>query len=399
MLFRTRLPRDGRPGRNGGLQARPRDMIRLLHLSDVHLGAPLSGFGPAAEERRHAIREAFRRLPALADDWAVDAIVVAGDLFDGPRPRRSDVDVAREVLRGLAAGGRPVFAIPGNHDPAVSADSPWHTMPDVVTTMLSPRFGAPERVAVRDERLFVYGVAYDPAVEERPIDGYRRDATEGLHIVLLHAGAADHPEWTGGRGLRTTSAEIAAIDADYVALGDHHEFRPPEEFGGAPACYCGSFAAVAVDEIGPRGCAVVELERDSPPRIRLEPSPVPALRDLGCVDVSEATDELEVADRVGALLGDAAAYPVATLTGEPAFPLDAERVRESLCERFGFAMLRDETRFIDSDRMRALAAQPTVAGHVARLGLERVQAAEGEARGTAERALRLALRALEIEAP
>ena len=377
-------------------------MIRVLHISDVHLGARLGGFDAAAAERREAIRAAFRGLPARADALQVDAVLVAGDLFDGTRPSAADVDVAREVLRALASDGRPVVAIPGNHDAAHAADSPWRAMPDVVTTILEARFGDPATFTLHDgdTALHVYGIAYDPTVEPDPIGGYRRSEAPGVHVVLLHAGVADHPDWTGGASLRTTTAELAGLDADYVALGDYHGFRPPAEFGGTPACYCGSFAAVAIDEVGPRGCAVVDLEPGAPPRVRLEPSPVPALVDLGHLDVSDADDEIDVAERVGAVLGDASAHPVATLTGEPAFPLDVDRVRDAVRERYGFAVVRDETRFIDSAHVRALAGQPTIAGHVARLGLERRDAAAGEiARAEAERALRLALRALEIETP
>ena len=377
-------------------------MIRLLHISDVHLGARLGGFEGIADERREAIRSAFRRLPDRAAALEVDAVLVAGDLFDTRRPSTADVDVAREVLRALAENGCPVIAIPGNHDAAVAPDSPWRSMPDAVTTILAPRFGAPVSLDPGGGRapLHVYAVAYDPTAEPAPIAGYRRADAPGVHVVLLHAGVADHPDWTGGASLRTSTAELGGLEADYVALGDYHAFRPPAEFGGAPVCYSGSFAAVAIDEVGPRGCAVVELEPGAPPRVRLDPSSVPPLLDLGSFDVSDAADEIEVADRVGAALGDEAAHPVATLVGEPAFPLDVDRVRDAVRERYGFAVLRDETRFIDSSHVRALADQPTIAGHVARLGLERRDAAAGvEAGAEAERALRLALRALEVEAP
>jgi DNA repair exonuclease SbcCD nuclease subunit len=375
-------------------------MIRVLHISDVHLGAPLSGFGAAATGRRRAVLDAFRRLPERAAEWSVDAVVVAGDLFDSSSPERSEVDVAREVLRRLAdEGRRPVVAIPGNHDPAVDAGSPWHSMPRPVTTVLGARFGEPVTVEAAGQPLHVYAVAFDPAVEPAPLAGYRRDRREGVHLALLHASAADNPEWTGGQGLRVTTADLAGIDADYIALGDHHAFRPPGDFGGTPACYPGSFAAVAVNEVGARGCVVADLEPGCPPRVRHESSGVPALVELGSIDVSGHGDELDVAERLGSLMPTGAAgYPVAVLTGEPSFPLDAARIRGALTERFGFAVLGDETRFIDSARVAALAERPTIAGHVARLGRTRLAAARATTEeAVAERAVRLALRALEAD--
>lgn len=371
-------------------------MIRLLHISDVHLGAPLGGFGPAADERRRAIRDAFRGLPARAEAWDVHAVLVAGDLFDAPEPERADVDLAREVLRRLAAD-RPVFAIPGNHDPAVGDGSPWHDMPPAVTTVLAPRFGAPRSVTVADgATLHVYGLAYDPVIEPDPLAGFRRAPEPGFHVVLMHAATADNPDWSGGQSLRVSRAGLAALDADYIALGDYHGFRPPVDFGGLPACYPGSFAAVAVDELGPRGCAVVELTPDAPPRVHLEPTDVQRLVDLGTIDVSSAEDDRAVEALIAGRCESDTVLPVAELVGAPSFPLDAERIRDALRERYGFAVVRDHTRFIDSEHVARLAGRPTIAGHVARLGRDRVAAApDSGQRDVAARALRLALRALE----
>lgn len=103
-----------------------------------------------------------------------------------------------------------------------------------------------------------------------------------------------------------------------------------------------------------------------------------------------------MADAIGEALPDRC-IPVVRLAGEPAVPLDADRVRTLLEERFGHATVLDDTRFYDSARVRDLALEKTVAGHVARLGLERVNRAEDDAgRRIAERGLRLALRVMKV---
>lgn len=378
-------------------------MIRILQVSDVHLGAPLSGFGPHAAERRRSVRSAFRELPELADRLAIHAVVVAGDLFDSQLPERADADLAREVLRGLADNGRRgVFVIPGNHDRCSTADSPWYTMPEEIDVILEPRFGAPRSIEIGDTSLHLYGVAYDPVAEPDPLAGYERLSAEGVHVVLLHAGMSDNPGWHGGHGLRTTSPEVAAIDADYVALGDYHTCRLPTAFPGGRACYAGSFAAVRATETGPHGVVVVELESGGAPAARLLPSSVPMLIDPGDVDVSDVASDLEAAERVGARIAEESAtsgqavHPVVRLVGEPGVPLDGGRIAEALTERFGFAVVVDDTRFISSARVHALSRQRSVAGHVARIGLARADdAGDGEQRSVAEHALRIALRALE----
>ena len=72
-------------------------MIRLLHLADVHLDAPLGGFGRHADVRRSQLLDAFRRLPETAADTGAHAVLIAGDLFDHPRP--SEVVIASFIKR------------------------------------------------------------------------------------------------------------------------------------------------------------------------------------------------------------------------------------------------------------------------------------------------------------
>ena len=357
----------------------------------------MSGFEPVAEARRTELRDRFRELPACADERDVDLVLVAGDLFDSATPSELDLDIARETLRGLTDGGnRPVVVVPGNHDPCSGEGSPWHSMPAGVDVMLAPRFEAPLEFDIRGLRVHVHGFAHDPDVEPDPVRSYRR-LGHGLHVAVLHASVAGNPEWTGGRGLRLTLEDLGHIDADYVALGDHHAFRT-SGFGGIPACYPGSFAAVAIDEAGDRGCALAEVRPEAPPVVTLLPSGVAPLVALGDVDAGDADGDLAVAERIGECMRGRTGYPAVTITGQPAFALDAERVRRALEERFGFAHVVDATRFIDSDHVARLAERPTVEGHVARLGRTRLAAAASdEDRTVADRALRMALRAMEVE--
>jgi len=56
-------------------------MITLLHTADWHLGASLQGWPREAEQR-----DALAQLVAIAKTREVDAVVVAGDVFDSLNP-------------------------------------------------------------------------------------------------------------------------------------------------------------------------------------------------------------------------------------------------------------------------------------------------------------------------
>lgn len=373
-------------------------MLRLLHLADVHIGAPLGGFGDHAEERGRQILDAVRRLPELAAATEVSAILVAGDLFDSPRPTEGAVAAVGEVARRLREAGIPLFAVPGNHD-AYSLNPPLYEEALRDAHVFSdPVFGEPICVEVGGEELHVYGVAYDPAEEPDPLAGHRRAEAPGWHVVLLHGSVPGAPHWEGGSSLRLTWERLAGLHADYIALGDHHRFRPPEEFEkhGVPACYSGSFAAVDVTETGPHGAAVVELEAGRPPRVSLVSSGVPPVVQVGELDVSSLEDEIAVAEAVGEGVAEPA-VPVVRLVGAPSYPLDAEKVRAWLTERYGCAAVEDDTRYYASERLSELARGKTVASHVARLGAARVlEAGDAEERRIAEEGLRIALRAMGV---
>lgn len=89
--------------------------MRILQISDTHLGARLNARGPAGWTRADDHFEALRRAlePALREE--VDLVVHAGDVFDRSRPPARDVLRGGELFRQVARRV-PVLGIAGNHD-------------------------------------------------------------------------------------------------------------------------------------------------------------------------------------------------------------------------------------------------------------------------------------------
>lgn len=371
-------------------------MSRLLHVADVHLDAPLGGFGRDAEARRAETLDAFRALPDTAEEHGADAVVMAGDLFDRPRPTETTIIAVRETVRRLADRDIPVFAVPGNHDARALNPGLYAGALDGATVFEAPRFGAPARVPVDGADLLIYGLAYDAAEEADPLSTFRRAGDEdALHVVLLHGSIPGAPHWEGGSSLPLPLDRLAALDVDYLALGDLHRFRGPDDLDGLPAAYPGSFAAVDFTETGRHGPLLVELETGGTPRIRRLSSGVREVGEPVRVDVSGCADDREVAEIVFGHC-EADRYPVVTLEGEPGYPLDPDAVEAMLEERSGAAQVRDESRFFDPARLAEIARQNTIVGHVARLGLRRIEEASDEERPAIEQGLRIALRVMEV---
>jgi len=91
-----------------------------MHTSDWHLGKRLEGFS-RLEEQEAVLLE----ICEIADLEEVDAVVIAGDLFDTFNPPAEAVDLLYRSLKRLANNGRrAVIAIAGNHDSPERIDAP-----------------------------------------------------------------------------------------------------------------------------------------------------------------------------------------------------------------------------------------------------------------------------------
>lgn len=94
--------------------------MKILHTSDWHLGKRLEHFSRLKEQQ-----QVLEEICSIADNEKVDAVVVAGDLFDTYNPPTEAVDLFYKTLKKLASDGhRPVIAIAGNHDSPDRIESP-----------------------------------------------------------------------------------------------------------------------------------------------------------------------------------------------------------------------------------------------------------------------------------
>ncbi len=94
--------------------------MKILHTSDWHLGKRLDDFS-RMEEQQAVLQE----ICEIAELEKVDAVLVAGDLFDTFNPPTEAVDLFYKTLKRLTNNGsRPVIAIAGNHDSPDRIEAP-----------------------------------------------------------------------------------------------------------------------------------------------------------------------------------------------------------------------------------------------------------------------------------
>ena len=310
--------------------------MRFLHISDLHIGKRLCGRS-LMEDQRHVLREILE----MAGNPEIDAVLVAGDIYDKSQPGSEAVELAGAFLTGLAALKKPAFIVSGNHDSqeqvaycrGILAGADIHVSPALS--------GAPEPVVLRDEwgevnvyllpfvrpaqarRAFPerageigsYADALRVCVEEMRVDPAKRNVLVAHQFVV------------GGEMVFTDSEDlmVGGVDAvpaavfepfDYVALGHLHA---PQRAGSDRIRYAGSPLKYSQSEEKQKKAALrvaLGAKGDAP---EIEPLPYHPLRDVksirgtlrelmlsGAPDMDYVfvtlTDELPPIDPVGALV-------------------------------------------------------------------------------------------------
>lgn len=87
--------------------------MKLVHLSDLHLGKRVYGFS-MLEDQEYILKQI---LSVIRNEEA-DGVMIAGDIYDRPVPPAEAVQIFDGFLTRLAEMGISVFAVSGNHDSA-----------------------------------------------------------------------------------------------------------------------------------------------------------------------------------------------------------------------------------------------------------------------------------------
>ncbi|MBE7020459.1 MAG: DNA repair exonuclease [Ruminococcaceae bacterium] len=186
--------------------------MKFIHTADLHLGYKFSS--EYSESTLSFLKENQRKTFSDIIDMGIhnkiDALLIAGDLFDIPNPKAELFDfVASEFKRG----GFPVFIICGNHDPKTK-DSVYE------------KKNFPENVHIFSEELSpvtvsgvnFYGSSFiAPHKLESSIKDFKVENENELNILLAHGDIAKEGYYNPMK-----PGSIKDTGADYVALGHIH---------------------------------------------------------------------------------------------------------------------------------------------------------------------------------
>ncbi|MER6506741.1 exonuclease SbcCD subunit D [Nonomuraea sp. NPDC048881] len=270
--------------------------MKFLHTADWHVGKVLKG-----RSRMDEHRAVLRELVAAARTHDVDAVVVAGDLFDTSAPTPEAQSLVLNALMALRGDGRDVVVLAGNHDNPqlfevyrpVLGKLGMHVVgvfrrPDAGGTLaFTARSGEPVRLGVLPFLSHRYVVRAAEVLTGTTADHNRDYATRISELVgALTAGfqsdtvnlITTHGTLPGGAfggGEREAQSIFSyyfesnafPVSTQYAALGHLH--RRQQIPGPCPIWYSGSPLAVDFGEEGNTpGALLVEVTPGRPAVVR-----------------------------------------------------------------------------------------------------------------------------------
>ena len=227
--------------------------MKLIHLSDLHLGKRLNEFS-LGEDQEYILNQILQ----IVEAEQPDAVVIAGDVYDKAIPSVEAVSLFDEFLVRLAGLHIHIFVISGNHD-SPERIAFGSRLLEETGIHLSPVYGGRvESVTLEDEfgpvdfyllpfvkpihvrRFFpedptdTYTQALSTAVGHMNLDEHRRNVLV-THQFVTGASRSDSEEISVGGADNVDSAVFDAFD--YVALGHIHS---PQHCGSEKIRYCGT---------------------------------------------------------------------------------------------------------------------------------------------------------------
>lgn len=230
-------------------------MFRFVHTADIHLDSPLRSLAlrdpDLAELIGGATRRAFERIIDLCLDEQVNALVIAGDLYDGDLRSMKTAAFLGRQMRRLEEAGIRAFMVRGNHD-SESTITRYLDLPSNVHVFTG--HGGVEEVP--DLGVAIHGVSFARRhAPESLLPKYRLPVPGLVNIGIMHTslgGAAGHDDY----------APCAVIDLishgfEYWALGHIHQrqVHSKDPFVVMP----GSPQGRDIGEAGPKSVTLVEV--------------------------------------------------------------------------------------------------------------------------------------------
>jgi len=335
-------------------------MFHILHCADLHLDTSFASSGlPVAigSWRRTDLRATLGRILTLAREQQVNAVTIAGDLYEQDYALPDTANFLTQQFAKLAP--IRVFIAPGERDPytndSLYALTRW---PENVMIFSQGKLSSVELTP----GIHLWGAACPPARGHGTLDNFHV-SRDGINLLLLHAANTERPGSEDKAVFSMNTAAARAAGFDFALLGHQHNGCLWTE--DTPYCvYPGSPEPLAPGEADGTHQVVLLTIQDgvcTPEMMPISQWRYHSLRvDLtDCGSTGEAAKHVEQSLQSIQGSNDERVVCHVTLTGLPSSALDVEELAGQVKTK---AHVRYETRLSLAYDLEQLAQEQTVRG-------------------------------------
>lgn len=245
--------------------------MRLLHISDLHLGKRVNEYS-MLDDQVYILDQILK----ITEEEKVEGVLIAGDVYDKPVPPAEAVKLLDYLLSSFANRNLPVFFISGNHDSKdrlsfgaelfkkggvyIAAEGFWEQVGwgdefgEIVFWLMPFLKPAQVKSVYPEKEIMTYTDAVQAVIDEMKPDFSKRNILIA-HQFVSGAIACESEELVIG-GL--DQVDVSVLDGfDYVALGHLHR---PQSVGKETIRYCGTPLKYSFSEVRDRkSVTIVEV--------------------------------------------------------------------------------------------------------------------------------------------
>ncbi len=269
--------------------------MKFIHTSDWHIGRQFHNVS-LLDDQRHVLEQ----LLTYIEQESVDALVIAGDIYDRAIPPAAAVELLDDLLTTICLEMQvPVIMIPGNHDSAQRLRFGSRQFKQAGLHILGDLNKVTEPVVIPHPEgdVAFYGIPYNDPETVRNQFGEAVSTYDEAHsflvdqitaaksndirnVLVSHCFIDGAEESDSERPLSIGGSDrvsyLPCVPFDYVALGHLHS---PQYKGAEHIRYCGSLLKYSFSEQHQKkGVTLVEITADGLQSIKQ--LPLSPLRDM-----------------------------------------------------------------------------------------------------------------------
>lgn len=222
--------------------------MKIIHCADLHIGSKLNtNFDrETAKQRQEELLNTFKRMLRYAEDEVVDAIIIAGDLFDETGVSKGIVnEVISEIEKHSDVS---FFYLSGNHD---------------IDLQMMKLVMLPDNLYMFKEDWMEYEfgnkvvILGKNTITSDMYDGIVLDENT-INIVVLHGQISEYDQ-SGNKEIINLRG-LKNRNIDYLALGHIHRFGEGKIDARGSYVYSGCLEGRGFDECGEHGFVLLDID-------------------------------------------------------------------------------------------------------------------------------------------